>query len=390
MMKNVENCDKKEGLIVERIALEEFDRDGSEHIFSDSSMRQKEMLLNMARRKAVDKNRAKFPYRFKVGIAAAICLVVLSAGSVYAFNLFGVKDYLTKGTIELPVSTDEIEKQLTEGKDVGETPIQDINVEIWTSHPKDSNEAKATVEWLDFLNNYDKDNVISDKIGNSRTEFQELYGGTYFLYTQEMVDKLEEIAMKYDLKLYQNPQMFDSEEELCALIHRSPFLKGDRNIHSGYAYEDGLFKLEGEIFRGEKPSIEFGMVNTKNGYLTGIAKYIADDDIYTERSYQTSDGRAVNIVTFSGKSVIIQVPLSDSTVEIFVLLEKILKRGWEDYLTEEQKEAIESGEMVSMPLSEFGDGDLENIPEDTVYYYTDEDINELIEAIDFSELDTPE
>ena len=59
---------------------------------------------------------------------------------------------------------------------------------------------KALTEWFDFLNTYDPDGKLMDN-NPDHEEIPNQYEYTYSCYTQAMVDKVDEIAAKYNLKL---------------------------------------------------------------------------------------------------------------------------------------------------------------------------------------------
>lgn len=58
----------------------------------------------------------------------------------------------------------------------------------------------ALKEWYDFLETYDPDGELMDNIPD-HAELPNQYEFTYGCYTQDMIDKVDEIAAKYDLKL---------------------------------------------------------------------------------------------------------------------------------------------------------------------------------------------
>ena len=58
----------------------------------------------------------------------------------------------------------------------------------------------ATKEWSDFLETYDPDGTLMDN-NLDHPEIPNQYEYTYSCYTQEMVEMVDEIAQKYDLKL---------------------------------------------------------------------------------------------------------------------------------------------------------------------------------------------
>ena len=59
---------------------------------------------------------------------------------------------------------------------------------------------QAAMEWYQFRQTYDPDRKLFP-YGDTEWDFDEQYFDSYGCYTQEMVDKLNEIVNKYDLKL---------------------------------------------------------------------------------------------------------------------------------------------------------------------------------------------
>ncbi|MGM9659903.1 MAG: hypothetical protein ACI3WQ_04835, partial [Faecousia sp.] len=109
---------------------------------------------------------------------------------------------------------------------------------------------EALAEWVAFTNAYDQDGTIAleaDKATKAGTpwDIPENYHLTYGCYSQEMVDKLNEIVEKYDLKLlssyiplnyYENSVLLNSLG-LNGLVYANPSVQVE--------YWDGDFHLEG-------------------------------------------------------------------------------------------------------------------------------------------------
>ena len=70
---------------------------------------------------------------------------------------------------------------------------------------------KALTEWFDFLNTYDQDGKLMDN-NPDHAEIPNQYEYTYSCYTQDMVNKVDEIAAKYSLKLLEEPIVFQAWE----------------------------------------------------------------------------------------------------------------------------------------------------------------------------------
>ena len=109
-------------------------------------------------------------------------------------------------------------------------------------------EHQATKEWQDFLHGYDKDGAILDKIDNNPTGLEDL-GCFYQVYTQEMYDKLLEIADKYGLRLHTEMNVVN-QEELDYRVGGS-FMGEELSRGWAYIYEDGTFQFDGEALLDE-------------------------------------------------------------------------------------------------------------------------------------------
>lgn len=59
---------------------------------------------------------------------------------------------------------------------------------------------QASMEWFEFTQTYDADHEIERSVWSNLPEFPDRYDA-YYIYSQEMADKIDEIAAKYDLKL---------------------------------------------------------------------------------------------------------------------------------------------------------------------------------------------
>jgi len=161
---------------------------------------------------------------------AVICLIVMLPTGVIAANLLGLK-----GTV-LPNEIDYAD----------ESRSDTISLQGYV----DSNEYKALTEWLEYTKSYDQDHSILDKIGNSDTGLDMMYV-YYGAYTQEMVDKIDEIVEKYDLSLHGNMTTFDTTEAFMESVAYGDFIGETNTIYPGYMYEDGTFRFEGDIDNNE-------------------------------------------------------------------------------------------------------------------------------------------
>ena len=160
--------------------------------------------------------------------------------------------------------------------------------------------SKAAREWYEFCESYDLDRTIQKSVWGKYPEFPAEYGG-YGLYTQEMKDKLDEILVKYDLKLRGEKIEFQTSKQLLQALGMDSFLHSDSKAHmkinhSAY-YENGHLDL---YFSMEVPG-ENGA--KASGYLFYRPKdcLIPDTAVLTEAdweewNYTTSSGAEVLIV----------------------------------------------------------------------------------------------
>ena len=169
----------------------------------------------------------------------------------------------------------------------------------------------ATKEWQDFLAGYDPDGAIVSEIGNEPTGLEDL-GCHYQVYTQEMYDKLQEIADKYGLKLHSEMNVVD-QEELDYRVGGS-FMGDELSRGWAYIYEDGTFQFDGKALLGEK-EVHMQFRRSVKGTLEEPILNIGNVEEYQEVSYET----------FSGESVLLELGVDHSLIyadfeECFVLM----------------------------------------------------------------------
>lgn len=243
-----------------------------------------------------------------VGIMAAVALLASLSLTAYAVNLFGLRDLLLpqQQEVQTPVDAEHT------GNNQQAYLADMISLAGYSNTP----ESLAVAEWQNFLNSYDQNGALLDKVGNNPTGFETDYG-LYLVYTQEMADKLDEITAKYGLKLH--TLMLDdlyTDEALCDLVG-GDFL-GENRIASAYMYEDGTFKFDGEVDLESYGHLDYQFLRCVRGSFTDIILNISDINIYTEWSYTTESGVPVTLALAPHKALII-ADLPDSFVTINVL-----------------------------------------------------------------------
>lgn len=251
------------------------------------------VLDNCSKYGAPTRSTVKLPKKL-IAVACAAALVVTGSVTVFATNMFGLGDLV-------------MSRHANVSTEYGDA--------ISLIGYMESDEAKACAEWNAFLDTYDTDYQILNQIGNNPTEFDEEYGGLYLVYTQEMADKLNEIADKYHLSLLKSLDVYDSTNEFLQKVGKGNFvLNSDtvRNeIYGGHIYNDGSFGYDGSFFETEKGSIEaqkeigYQLSSFKKGVLNDVTLTIGDVADYETSYYTTKSGAEVMIAFGTEKALII-------------------------------------------------------------------------------------
>lgn len=164
----------------------------------------------------------------------------------------------------------------------------------------------AAQEWLAFEESYDPGPV----------EFQvpEAYQA-YNCYTQEMIDKVDEICAKYGLEPM-GARVFDEDAQSFfeALgirgVHKAGVASGTGLM---YCYPGGSFYLEGSVTLAG--TLYYGLRCSMKNVFDPAMLYLEDLEGYDQWNYTTSDGRAVLLARKDGHGLII-VDRADSFISV--------------------------------------------------------------------------
>ena len=176
----------------------------------------------------------------------------------------------------------------------------------------------ALAEWVEFTNSYDQDGSIMSAAERAFREggpgnpwdFPDNYHLTYGCYSQEMMDKLDEIVAKYDLKLlsaYTTCQRYEMSVMFESLGFDGVMLDSPK---AKVEYADGYFHLEGsfwlELFLtidGEHWKCDNEIMNVQysvKDYFDPRTSGILDFNNYTQWDYTRKDGREVLLALSEG------------------------------------------------------------------------------------------
>ena len=170
---------------------------------------------------------------------------------------------------------------------------------------KGSPSQMAAQEWHEFESNYDIDRTLLNEADKNPIKVSREYDA-YFVYTQEMVDKVDEIAEKYGLKLageialvqQENPEIFYESLGISGLSKDGA--KAEFDFSGGYFYACGNFKAEFEIKLSQRDAIYGSIRYCGKEYLDTVFAYITNIDTYEQWIYKLPDGREALIITGEG------------------------------------------------------------------------------------------
>ena len=240
-------------------------------------------------------------------IAAVIALTLLLVGCAVVYVLRMQNLHVGEYSIYMPTIYDEDGNVIPVEtmKPTQLLSIQGVNME-------------ALAEWVEFTNSYDKDGTImlaADRAAKEGGpgdpwEFPDNYHLTYGCYSQEMMDKLDEIVEKYDLKLlsayticqrYEMNVMFESLG-FDGVMVESPkteveYLDGDFHLEGSFWLEL-MLDMDGEhwVCRDEILSVQYSVKD----YFDPRTDGVQDFNNYTQWDYTREDGRQVLLALSEG------------------------------------------------------------------------------------------
>ena len=239
-------------------------------------------------------------------LAAVVCVLAALSAAAVATGFFGLREALLpeKGSV-----------YATDGNGIvipGEYEQKDF---VSLSGYQDTPESKALAEWQAFLEDYDKDGSIISAIGNDPTGFEDRYG-LYLVYTQEMADRLEEIVEKYHLRLHSRIEDVFPETWPVAV---GDFFEEHVTPYSGYIYEDGTFRFDGDAVFEDYGRIDYQFSRSVRGTFNDVALNIGNVEDFQEWDYQTAKGTSVTLGLGRRNRSILIADLGDSFVLVNVL-----------------------------------------------------------------------
>lgn len=238
-------------------------------------------------------------------VAAAVMVVVL-AGTAFATDFFGLGNLRVEDPFAAATAAPTSDPAEEAAAKQDSIALQGV---------PESPEFLATAEWMTFLAGYDQDRALLNAIGTNPTGLEEKYG-LYFVYTQEMADKLEEIVARHGLRLHSSIDFFDTADQLYKLAGTGAFL-GSTPV-SGYIYEDGSFLFSASSLIPDGPTFAYEFSRHVKGSFSEVTLNIGNADSYAQWDYDTRCGVTVHMFMGADKCLIL-ADLNGAFVSVNIL-----------------------------------------------------------------------
>lgn len=211
---------------------------------------------------------------------------------------------------------------------------------------------QAAQEWFSFKQSYDPDGEIQHAVWGSEKEFPAEYD-SYYIYTQEMKDKIDEIASKYNLKLAGPRMDFKTAINTCDALGIKRIQKAESDllleIDDARCWENGNFYLAFDVFFPEQNDDELSSTwgtiqwNRKDSFSDDVIAY-EDTGDWTEWEYITTSGHKV-LITCSPSSARGYIICDRKDAVMSIMLETMWSYDGDDgvkclYLRDRQMEQI--------------------------------------------------
>jgi hypothetical protein len=240
----------------------------------------------------VESEKSKRKPAWYYGSVAAACLVagllVFSTG-VLAADWFGLRSLvLQKPDVDIDISdavtAGQYSAALSKDHDI-------ISLSGYT----DSAEAQALAEWNEFLATYDPDGTIL-KENDKNPEYM---NSMYFVYSEEMQDKLTEIAEKYGLKLHTDLDFLTADEFAASV--GGQFWTDCCDVEAPYIYENGTFQYDSTCVAD---GFDYQFRRSVKGTFEEVDLNIGVASDYEEWQYKTASGAPLLLALGPDKALI--------------------------------------------------------------------------------------
>ena len=234
--------------------------------------------------------------RLRTLLIAAVIASFLGI-TAYALGLLGLEKRL------IPVGEGEMLVTARDEK-TGETSQELRAVHVSVGCPNgapDTVEYQGTQEWLSFVHDYEAEKYTDPDTDWKDYEYSFVQTArerdlaeVYPVWDRAELDRLLEIAEKYQLRLLTEMSFVPTEEALCKLAGVPSFCKTPHRLFTMYCFEDGSFHAEGYVeLSGERVNISLNRVMA--GCLYPYCRWWNTETEIEEWEYITADGKTVDI-----------------------------------------------------------------------------------------------
>lgn len=180
----------------------------------------------------------------------------------------------------------------------------------------------ALVEWLDFLVSYDPDGSLMVANDNNESGIPEPYHLVYGCYTWEMVERLDEIADRYNLQLLSQDVGLETyaHNVLYEALNFESVIK--ENTAAQMEYLDGYFYLEGTFnanilitLPNHSEEMLVSLRYSKKDYFDPVVGPVGDVESYDQWHYVQADGIDL-LLAVNDESARIFADLPDAFVSV--------------------------------------------------------------------------
>jgi len=288
------------------------------------------------------------PLRKALLIAAVIALTLLLVGCAVAYVLRLQDLKVGEYRYTIPTYYDDEGELIHAYDEEGNIITQETMTPVPIISLQGAN-MEALSEWIAFTDSYDPEGwtrLEAERSGSDR-EIPEQYSYTYNCYTPEMVDKLDEIAEKYDLTLLSPSVDLQSYETwvLFDALGVDRVFQSDIPVEleygSSYFYPEGTFdfdfllSLDAGDWQLEKGHASY-RYSRKVYFDPGTRSY--DPENSTQWNYTRKDGRTVLLVQ-DRQWANIYIDLPDAFITVSLQI-SVLTGGEETPMSKDMLEQI--------------------------------------------------
>lgn len=180
----------------------------------------------------------------------------------------------------------------------------------------------ALVEWRDFLASYDPDGSLMVANDNNESGIPEPYHLVYNCYTWDMVEKLDEIAEKHNLRLLS--QYVDLQAYAYNVLYEALNFESviKENAAAQVEYLDSYFHLEGTFnasilitLPNHSEEMQVSLRYSKKDFFDPVVGSVGDVESYDQWHYVQADGIDL-LLAANDESARIYADLSDAFVSV--------------------------------------------------------------------------